>query len=458
MIVERMLQQVPVGRAHQRHAVPGARRQQLGGSAARRTRRLSGGSGLDNQYVIDGVNVTNQGYGALGSYSIVFGSLGNATPFDFIKEVQVKTGGYEAEFGQATGGVVNVITKSGSNTVPRLGCSATRGRRRLEGDWTQYQSHQRQRADRSARTSSDAGAEGGGPIVQDKLFFFGAIDPSWDDAHVRMRPPDFPARAASATSIAIAQTLTYSAKGDVAARRARTGSTRRSSAIRRTATNGPQRDIALLGTDTAAFSSLDLRRPQPDGPLQRRAVEQAGCSKRPIARALNDINEMPSVDTWRVTDRTVTPNVVTGGIGFYEAGNRSLNNQYAVKSTNIFGGHQVKYGFEYDDVDYSQINQRTGPTFTAPDGRQTATGAQIDDHRRPGVREDLPRHPRQLQHRRGRPCRSTSDFFVQDTWRVGNRLTINPGLRYEQEKLAGTIVTDFTLKNNWAPRIGATFD
>ena len=28
-------------------------------------------------------------------------------------------------------------------------------------------------------------------------------------------------------------------------------------------------------------------------------------------------------------------------------------------------------------------------------------------------------------------------FFVQDTWKVGNRLTINPGLRYEQETLAG---------------------
>ena len=61
------------------------------------------------------MNITNAGYGALGSYSIIFGSLGNGTPYDFIKEVQVKTGGYEAEFGQATGGVVNVVTKSGSN-------------------------------------------------------------------------------------------------------------------------------------------------------------------------------------------------------------------------------------------------------------------------------------------------------------------------------------------------------
>src|SRR5262249_18316726 len=32
------------------------------------------------------------------------------------------------------------------------------------------------------------------------------------------------------------------------------------------------------------------------------------------------------------------------------------------------------------------------------------------------------------------------------------------GIRYEQEKLAGTLVDDFSLKNNWAPRIGATYD
>ncbi len=110
------LQQVPVGRtlASTLYLAPGVSSSGTAGSA---NPSIAGGSGLDNQYVINGVNVTNQGYGALGSYSIIFGSLGNATPFDFIDQVQVKTGGYEAEFGQATGGVVNVITKSGSNTL-----------------------------------------------------------------------------------------------------------------------------------------------------------------------------------------------------------------------------------------------------------------------------------------------------------------------------------------------------
>ena len=78
---------------------------------------IGGGSGLENQYVVDGINITNTGYGAIGSYSIVFGSLGSGVTFDFVKEIQVKTGGYEAEFGQSTGGVVNVITKSGANKV-----------------------------------------------------------------------------------------------------------------------------------------------------------------------------------------------------------------------------------------------------------------------------------------------------------------------------------------------------
>src|SRR6185503_4314550 len=87
-----------------------------GGQVGDANPSMSGASGLENQYVVDGVNITNAGYGALGSYSIVFGSLGNGVPFDFIKETQVKTGGYEAEFGQSTGGVVNVITKSGTNT------------------------------------------------------------------------------------------------------------------------------------------------------------------------------------------------------------------------------------------------------------------------------------------------------------------------------------------------------
>src|SRR4030095_9816312 len=49
------------------------------------------------------------------------------------------------------------------------------------------------------------------------------------------------------------------------------------------------------------------------------------------------------------------------------------------------------------------------------------------------------------------------NWFVQDTWQIGDRLTFRPGLRSEQQKNVGT-VRDFTWKNTYAPRIGVTYD
>jgi hypothetical protein len=69
--------------------------------------QIDGASGSENVFIIDGVDVSNVRSGTLSSQ--------NSLPFEFIKEVQVKSGGFEAEYGGATGGVVNVVTKSGSN-------------------------------------------------------------------------------------------------------------------------------------------------------------------------------------------------------------------------------------------------------------------------------------------------------------------------------------------------------
>ena len=156
----------------------------------------------------------------------------------------------------------------------------------------------------------------------------------------------------------------------------------------------------------------------------------------------------------------MVPNIISGGIGSYEQGNRSLSKQCAVKATNIFGGHQVKYGVEYRRRDYARSStsaparrswRRTaGRRRPARDRHHPADVALRA--RSIGVTRanfnDRARHAAEL--------RRTSS--LQDTWRVGDRLTINPGIRYEQEKMSGTIIKDWQLKNNWAPRIGATYD
>src|SRR5262249_7310787 len=200
---------------------------------------------------------------------------------------------------------------------------------------------------------------------------------------------------------------------------------------------GPQRLSALLVTDTSSFSSLKY-----GGHNQALAYHAVLGVTWPVegryAHSLNRIEETPNVNAWRVTDRTVVPNVITGGIGFFEAGNRSINHQWAAKATHVMGRHELKAGVEYDDVTYSQINQRTGPTFVAADGRTTAPGAQIDIL--PDVNFGQIFQVTRANFNSGRTTtQKYANFFVQDTWRLG-RLTLNPGIRYEQEKMSGTII------------------
>lgn len=115
-VTDELMRSVPVGRTFS--AVTYISPQVVTGPAAvgAPNPSIAGATGLENTYIVDGVNITNAAYGALGSYSIVLGSLGTGINFDYVKEVQVKTGGYEAEFGEALGGVINVITKTGGNT------------------------------------------------------------------------------------------------------------------------------------------------------------------------------------------------------------------------------------------------------------------------------------------------------------------------------------------------------
>ena len=444
------LAQVPVGRrvADALYLAPGV---SSSGLLGRMNPSISGASGLENQYVVDGANVTNTGYGGLGSYSLTFGSLGNATPYDFIKEIQIKTGGYEAEFGQATGGVVNIITKSGSNlfrgSLFGYGQPAS-----FQNAWNQYQA-----TNGSVSTihtaGEDAGAEGGGPVVKDHVFFFGALDSSWQKSTFDA-PPTFPLASLGDVD-RNRRTTSYAAKATV-----QLNSSHRIDASffgdPSNGANGPQRTSSLLKTTTSSFSSLNYGGHQQtvryNGVLNSHFLVEAA-----YARSLNNISETPSVDTWQVTDQSVTPTVSSGGIGSYEQGNHSLNNQWSAKATNIFGGHQIKYGGEYDNVTFSQINQRTGPTFTLVTGQQTATGASITVLSDPTFGK-IYRVTRANLNSGRVTTQKYANFFVEDSWKVGTRLTINPGIRYEQETLTGTLVSNFGLKNNWAPRLGFAYD
>ena len=120
-------------------------------------------AGLENSYVIDGVNTTGVEYGA----------QGKELNYEFIQEIDIKTGGYEAEYGRSTGGIINVITKSGGNDFHGDAFGY------YDRDWLQADNaHPNESAlgTSPGYTREDFGADLGGYIVKDRLWFFGAYD------------------------------------------------------------------------------------------------------------------------------------------------------------------------------------------------------------------------------------------------------------------------------------------
>jgi outer membrane receptor protein involved in Fe transport len=133
---------------------------------------IGGASAAENRYVIDGLDTTDP----------AFGTIGTTVPTEFVREVEVKTGGYEAEYGGALGGVINVITKSGGNE--------------LEGDLFAYYNDDSLQADSPNVLANgqvlgfeeyDFGGAVGGKIIQDRLWYFVAGNPSYTETFVETR-------------------------------------------------------------------------------------------------------------------------------------------------------------------------------------------------------------------------------------------------------------------------------
>ena len=158
------------------NAAAGIRPEPKAGSAGVGGFQVDGASGSENVFILDGVDVSDIRRGAL--------SRANSIPFEFVREVQVKTGGFEAEYGGALGGVINVVTKSGSNDYhgeAALFYSGAALNSSPRGFWQRLASDPskaeffRQKED-NYRTIT-AGYSLGGRIIKDRLWFFSGYYP-----------------------------------------------------------------------------------------------------------------------------------------------------------------------------------------------------------------------------------------------------------------------------------------
>ena len=143
---------------------PGVTRSGLRDASGRdRDPSVAGSSGLENTYIMDGVNTTDPS----------FGGSGSNLPFEFVQEVEIKTGAYGAEYGLSTGGIFNVLTKSGGNDLhgDLFGYFTTK-------DLVKGTKHFPFTGSAPNGFSEvDAGFDLGGPLKKDQIWFFGAFNP-----------------------------------------------------------------------------------------------------------------------------------------------------------------------------------------------------------------------------------------------------------------------------------------
>ncbi|MFZ1702536.1 MAG: TonB-dependent receptor [Pyrinomonadaceae bacterium] len=159
--------------------VPGVRPEPLAGGFS-----IDGATQAENTFVIDGQEVTNYRNGGLNS--------SNNVPFALVSEFQVKSSGFNAEYGGATGGVINVVTKGGNNQwrgdfgvsfePSKLQGGNRPGLNRFTtgsiANTTYVQNVEYITAPKSNYLTTAPSANLSGPIIKDKIWFFTSYSPT----------------------------------------------------------------------------------------------------------------------------------------------------------------------------------------------------------------------------------------------------------------------------------------
>jgi len=411
-----------------------------------------GSTGAENQYIIEGLNMTG----------IVAGQQARRINFDFIKEINVKTEGLNAEYGRFTGTVLEAVTKDGGNAFhgdiffygaggPLQAADATRTLRPQTTTTVANIGHQ-----------LDGGFDVGGFIVKDKVWFFGAYDGINERNETtiirNIAAPGSPAINAIVPADITRQTfagkLTFNlAKGQSLIGSVNGDPTKTDGNI--FAISGPESTWkGTLNTGATAYNA------RYEGVLGNNWFVQAQYGRHPEKATY----EGPGTTIPRVQDNTVpTPFPVTGGFGFFQ--NQDFKrDEVRADLTKYMGGHTLKGGVDWERVD-ALVN-----SFQGGAGQRIykfSTGGVVYyrhryyvNDRAPGFVRTDPTTWQIANPLTSEPVDKNTALYVQDSWKALSNLTVEAGVRWERQDLFGRDPSPpvIELKKNWAGRLGVVFD
>jgi len=377
---------------------------------------IGGGTGRETKFFIDGVDVTGLNIGLERTAMFL--------PYNFVKEVEVTTGGYEAEYRGSLGGLVSVITHSGSNEVHGS----------LFGFYTSdWLSAEPQRGvidpTQGAYSNYDLGGSIGFPLVNDELWMFASYNPIFFRREVEL--PGLGVGVDKTILHSFATKLTWKASSQLNLSLTFTGDPLWRDAIG---------DAVLIPADS-------LTNPDPyqmnvqDGGINLSLSGLYTISENILMDATiyrTSINEVHDPSTKLGKSEIVFINRQTGVVSGGSYGPYSFfrfSTGARLNSSFIINNHIFKTGIEYRDY-----------------------GVEADIQRHWLVRNNDSSYTLSSNVVMGTVHNLIPSVYVQDSWQVTSSICINAGLRWDGQFFVATnneVAQKIT--DQFQPRIGIVF-
>lgn len=431
---------------------------------------IDGSSGSENRFVIDGIDTTSPQEGV------------NAVPMraDFMEEVQVKSAGYAAEFGGSTGGVINAITKSGSDQwhggflMDYQDRSWGGKERPILVDSLTANTHQYIETEKDDEKRIDPGFALSGPVVPGHLWFFGSYQPGIRDTKrtvtfqngvVNTFDQDFRVDYGTFNVSGNAGSkLLYKGGGSFSPYETKRSLPGRSG---RTSLTSP--DSYLRGTkfDRTAFSGSVDYIPSPrfvvSGRVGRFITDEqsTGVSFPGLIHNISTTSTPAGIAALPAAFRRPSGYVSDVLVTDATAKDEYIRDYVGVDATwyvTAGGEHQIKGGYQTEKIFNDVQSGYNADRILYYAGRSYApsTGGSV---------RGTYGYFRLLNiSTLGEASTRNEAMFIQDTWKPTSRLTLNLGLRMEHERVPnfGDAGVENPIEFSWgdklAPRLGFTYD
>lgn len=445
--------------------------------------QVDGASGSENVFVVDGQEVTNFRTGTL--------NTNNNLPFELLQEVQIKSTGFEAEYGGATGGVVNVVTVGGNNQW--------RGNFGVSFEPQSMAGNPRPALNRYLTNNTPGGFEqftppkfGGtgffpvasfsGPVVKDRLWFSAAYAPQIFESDITIDyfSSSNPNTRVVTSTERFSQTRTiqqsfFRLDAQPTSKIRMFGSFLWNPIIDKGSIPGSTE--GLSGSPSFTASQRAIQGGRQNGNAVNGQVTWTPTSNFVLnARAgRNFLNEklgsygLPRVTRYLCSTSGAPPPGAGCNAGFNTGANSITNFDASTRTTfdidaafvgiEAGGTHNIKFGYQWNRIsnevdsgyaDRGYVVLYYGVPIDALGVPVTPTAGNIGSG---------------LFQRFGTVGSASSRnqaLFVQDSWQIARRLTLNLGVRIEDENVPSFSEQGESIKFGWgdkiAPRLGAAFD